>query len=246
MRNFDPELVLTDAEFRNFDQTFDISGFLLKQGSVLAQATWPDAMSPTELSTSALIKKAITTPFPHANPKDDVASVPYVSSQLMLASLQREQGLISLGSAKAAALKLVPKQVTVQLKRGYGDPAKLLPADAFRTFWSNALYYRFDFCLGYGALDRPAADKPFPPKWEWFRGFAKQIRAAARRYREMWIEWKPNGMKPIRPLDWEETGKAGTIVPRNAATWALYQYTPRVEAAQLTYDIYRRNGWLIG
>jgi len=244
VREFDPEMVLLDSEFREFDPTFDISGFLLKQGSVLAQATWPDPMSPTELSTSGLIKKAITTKYPHTNPKDDVAAVPYCTAQLVLASLQREQSLLSLGSAKAAALKLVPKQVTVQLRRSYGDPATLLPADAFKTFWSTALWYKFDFCLGYGALDRPAKDKPFPPKWEWFRGFAKQVRAAARRYRELWIEWKPNGMKPIRPLDWVEAGKEGVIVPRNAATYALYKYTPRVEAAKLTFDLFRRYGWL--
>jgi hypothetical protein len=246
MRSYDPELVLTDAEFREFDPTFDITGALLNSGSILGAATWPVPDSPVEISTSALIKRAITTSFLHSNPKDNVASTPYCSSQLILASLQREQGLLSLGSAQAAALKLIPKRVTTQLRRGYGDPATILPTDAFRTFWTTALSYRFDFCLGYGALDRPAPDKPFPPKWEWFRGFAKQVQAAARRYREMWLEWKNYGMAPIRPLDWEEQGKAGVIVPRNAATWALYMYTPRVEAAELTYKVFARNGWIKG
>lgn len=242
MSAFDPELVLTDDEAFRFDSAFDASGFLLRQGSVLGRATWPDGTSRPELSTSAVLKQSITERFPHANPNDDVCAPPYCSLQLLLASLQREQSLVTLGPTAAAALRVVPTVIRTQLRKGYGNPATLEPADAFRTVLTNRLWYRFDWCLGYGALDRPARDKPFPPKWEWWRGFSRQVRAAARRYKELAYEWKPG--RVIEDLDAKEAGGARLIVPRNMATWALWRYTPRESAQRLTFSIFRRFGFL--
>lgn len=234
IRPFDPELVLTDDEAFAFDPAFDVSGFLLRAGSVLSRATWPTPSELDEISTSALIKRAITQPFPHPSMGPHQVQPPFCSIQLILASLQREQSLIGLSPAAATALRVVPRVVTVQVAPG---------APETKTILTNCLWYKFDWALGYGALDRPGKAAPYPPKWNWFRGFVNQIRAAARRYAEFREEFRTGS--PMVDLDAKEEGRPALIFPKNAATWALYRYTPRVSSAKLTYDLFARYGWIL-
>jgi hypothetical protein len=257
IRPLEPELVIPDDVFTKYDPDFDITKFLLDRSSILAQATWPDETSGTEFSTGMLLRKALTTPFHHSNPMDDVVQPPYGSIQNILTALQTEQSLVTLGTVQATALKLVPRHVTVQLRRGYGNPETLQPPDAFRTFITNALYYKFDFCLGYGALDRTGPGKPFPPKWEWFRGFAKQVRAASRRYCELFAEFGSKNTEYVgrsgvivledeeldgKPNDWKKN-PVGIKAP-NGTIWAILRYTPRLDAIKAKVKVMQRFGFL--
>jgi hypothetical protein len=214
VRSFDAEMVLTNEEFSLYDSAFDITAFLIERGAYLAGYTFDGR------SVGRMVKDAI-----------EGGSSGAVSIPLMLAALQREQSLLSLGPIKAAALRFVPKVYQGRTHEG------VISAVA-----STVLDTKLDWCLGYGCPDK-GKDGHYPPRWLWLRGFPVQVREAARTYRQLFRTWKEGRSLTEQPLDVRRYG-LGTIVPKNAATWAIYEFNPRLEGAKLSFEMFRKYGWL--
>ncbi len=83
-----------------------------------------------------------------------------------------------------------------------------------------------DWACGVGAWDGKR-------KWdERFKGFGRQIDAAARTYKNRFAGFSKG---EELTLDYGET----LLTPENAATYALYVYTPHTSAALLTWKIWK-------
>jgi len=82
-----------------------------------------------------------------------------------------------------------------------------------------------DWATGCGV---PDYQKPNPQ----YEGFFNQIKWACKTYQRWFILWKSGDA--IQTLD------NVLVKPENAATYALYKYTPWVKSGKLTYDVYSR------
>jgi len=83
-----------------------------------------------------------------------------------------------------------------------------------------------DWACGVGAWDGKR-------KWdERFKGFGKQVDAAARTYHN---RFKGFSKGEALTLDYGET----ELAPENAATYALYVYTPHTSASKLTWAVWK-------
>ncbi len=175
-QEYDRDLVLPDdwvcAPVKPFAWAFDVQGFLMRKGRWIR--TWVDPE--TGESPAASISKA--------------AHEFGVNPRLLVASLQREKGLI---------------------RRSTPAPKKDL-----------------DWAAGVGAYDKGPWD-------EKYKGFAQQVRSMAVTYRNRFSEYEKD--KPMTVNPWSSKRRKAYL--KNAATWALLQYTPHDDGTLLTWKIMR-------
>jgi hypothetical protein len=91
---------------------------------------------------------------------------------------------------------------------------------------NNAISDLKNKIMGYGISEDAKNKKTV------YRTFNKQIYYSIKRFRYFFDEWSPGKQKYLIDLK-------RNIIPMNAATWALYRYTP-------FYDNHKKYGWKSG
>lgn len=166
---FDPTLVLPDSIFGYGDSDdLDITNFLKRNGSFLG------AYVVNNKSVEEIIKEHCK--YYNVNPK------------WVLASLQREQGLISCKDIT------VIKSYTKKLRYKDENGKYVLNPDGTYDLKEVTLY-PLDWCLGFGVPD-------FDMPMEKFRGFENQISNCARRSRELFDSGLQQIGKNFETLDY--------------------------------------------
>lgn len=175
---YDRDLVVPDwwvcAPAKPFAWSFDVQKFIMRKGRWIR--TWED-------------------PETGETPATSISKAAYefgVNPRLLVASLQREKGLI---------------------RRSTPAPKKDL-----------------DWAAGVGAYDKGPWD-------EKYKGFAQQVRSMAVTYRNRFSEYEERKDKGMIVNPWSP--KRRRAFPKNAATWALLQYTPHDDGTLLTWKIMR-------
>ena len=153
----------------HWDQAFSTEAFLQQRGGAIKN--FVDKKS--NCKASVLI--------------DDAARNHGIDPKLLIASLQREKGLVRRPDLKQKDM---------------------------------------DWACGVGAWDGKR-------KWdERYKGFERQINSCAKTYHN---RFKGFSKGEVLTLDYGET----ELVPENAATYALYVYTPHTSAAKLTWAVWK-------
>lgn len=217
---FDPERVLEDEWFLKYEP-IDITAFLQKIGAAIEKEQ--HIFQGHIYFTGEAIKFALTTPM---KPSD---TVPYCSIQFILAMLQKEQGLLSIGNIKKMLLKATPATMKILLSGKEQPPIH-----------TSAWQKKLDYALSYGCRDKKNIADPVYPAWIGeYRGFIPQIWNCARRSRKLFDSWYPGKPLSEQPLDKVREGyPSKIIVPKNAVSYMIYEYNPRIEGARNLQTIF--------
>ena len=135
-----------------------------------------------------------------------------------------------------------PADMLIAAARKYGISPKVLCATLQKeqglVTKKTATRARLDWALGVGVFDNGK-------RLTAYKGFDKQIEGAAETLRKLFDEGKKKFDGGAKSVTYK-TLEGDVVKIRNAATWALFEYTPHLSGNKLFHQIYRRfeeRGW---